>query len=296
MTDAEKYTYSAPVAQLLTLGEPEGGEPKEWLNYLELGFTAEDVPELLRLSLAVDELWDEEAETENVEGYAPYHAWRVLGQLRAEAAIEPLLTLFKNWGENEWVMEELPQVYSLLGTAALPALADFIADHSNAEWPRVNASSSIETIGQGSPEARALAVDILSKQLETFHATEYELNGFLIGDLVKLKAKEAAPLIERAFAAEAVDESIVGDWEDVREALDLLSPEELEELHQRKEAERRQREETFDQAMGRETAGPLNIATPSDAYWRQTPRVSVGKKMKQKRKIAKQARKKNRKR
>src|SRR5258707_205471 len=285
MADAEKYNYSAPVAQLLTLGEPEGSEPKEWRNYLELGFTAEDVPELLRLSLAVDELWDEDAETVNVEGWAPYHAWRVLGQLRAEAAIEPLLTLFKNWSDNDWVMEELPQVYSLFGTAALPVLADFISDHSNAEWPRVSASSSIEMIGRDSPEARALAVDILSKQLETFHATEYEFNGFLIGDLIELKAKEAAPLIERAFAAEAVDEGIVGDWEDVREALDLLSPEELEELHQRREAVRRQREEAFDRAMGRETAGPLNIAAPSDAYWRQTPRVSVGKKMKQKRKI-----------
>src|SRR5216683_4469381 len=204
MTDAEKYNYSAPVAQLLMLGEPEGGEPKEWRNYLELGFTAEDVPELLRLSLAVDELWDEEAEAENVEGYAPYHAWRVLGQLRAEAAIEPLLTLFKLQSDNEWVMEELPEVYGLIGPVALPALTAFMSDHSNDEWPRIHASISVEKIGQGSPEARSLAIDILSKQLEAFHETEYEFNASLISNLIELDAKEAAPLIERAFAAEAV--------------------------------------------------------------------------------------------
>lgn len=39
-----------------------------------------------------------------------------------------------------------------------------------------------------------------------------DLNGFIVGYLVDLEAVEAAPLMERAFAAGRVDVSIMGDW------------------------------------------------------------------------------------
>jgi hypothetical protein len=48
------------------------------------------------------------------------------------------------------------------------------------------------------------------------------LNGFIIYDLVRLKAVEHVELISRAFAAGAVDELIMGDFEDVQVELGLL--------------------------------------------------------------------------
>ncbi len=45
------------------------------------------------------------------------------------------------------------------------------------------------------------------------------LNGFLVGDLVTLKAVEVAETIERAFAANVIDPTVVGDWQDIREEL-----------------------------------------------------------------------------
>lgn len=48
------------------------------------------------------------------------------------------------------------------------------------------------------------------------------LNGFIISDLVDLQAVQAAPIIKRAFAAECVDLSVMGDWEDVQIKLGLL--------------------------------------------------------------------------
>jgi hypothetical protein len=50
------------------------------------------------------------------------------------------------------------------------------------------------------------------------------LNGFLIGDLMDMFAFEAIPTIERAFAADAVDETISGDWDEVRAGFGLAEP------------------------------------------------------------------------
>ena len=49
----------------------------------------------------------------------------------------------------------------------------------------------------------------------------FSSNGFLIRYLIKLQAVEAAPLMERAFAADRADLSIVGDWEDAQVDLGL---------------------------------------------------------------------------
>ena len=53
------------------------------------------------------------------------------------------------------------------------------------------------------------------------------MNAFLVEALVELGAKEAAPLIERAFAEGYVDPMVMGDWEDVQVELGLKSAEEV---------------------------------------------------------------------
>jgi hypothetical protein len=59
---------------------------------------------------------------------------------------------------------------------------------------------------------------------ESFLDYEPELNAFIIGDLVDLDAEEICPLIERAFEASAIDETIVGDWEDIQVELGHRPP------------------------------------------------------------------------
>jgi hypothetical protein len=58
--------------------------------------------------------------------------------------------------------------------------------------------------------------------LEHFAEVDPILNGFIISFLTDLKAVEAAPVMERAFAADCVDISIQGDWEDTQIELGLL--------------------------------------------------------------------------
>ena len=61
------------------------------------------------------------------------------------------------------------------------------------------------------------------QQLQDFANEEREFNAFTISSLINLQAVEAVPVIEQAFAADKVDWSIQGDWEEVQIALGLLT-------------------------------------------------------------------------
>ena len=272
-------SYTPPVEQLLTYGEERSYSPENWPNYLELGLGPEQIPDLIRMATDDALNW---ADSDSLEVWAPIHAWRALGQLRAEAAVEPLLTLFEALDDSDWVMEELPEVLAMIGPAALPALAAYIADVSHDVEARISAIPSVEKIGIRWPEARSASVALLMEQLERFSENEPEINGFLVLGLVELHATEAASLIERAFAARRVDPMVMGDWVDAQVELGLLSAEEA--------GQRRPKElpETPFPTAAHETVSP----PVSSKEIRQ--RVAVHKKFKGK--MAKQSRKKNRKR
>jgi len=272
-------SYGPPVDQLLTYGEERSYSSESWPNYLELGLGAEQIPDLIRMATDDELNW---ADSDSLEVWAPIHAWRALGQLRAEAAVEPLLTLFEALDDSDWVMEELPEVLAMIGPAALPALAAYIADVSHDVEARISAIPSVEKIGIRWPEARSASVALLMEQLERFAENEPEVNGFLVLGLVELHATEAASLLERAFAARRVDPMVMGDWVDAQVELGLLSAEEA--------GQRRPRElpETPFPTAAHETVSP----PVSSKEIRQ--RVAVHKKSKGK--MAKQSRKKNRKR
>lgn len=212
------YAYTPPLTQLLTYGDCRGR--RDWPDYTKLGFGLEHVPNLIRMAL--DEgLHD--GDSNSPEVWAPIHAWRTLGQLRAEAASDPLLALLQRIDDNDddWVGEELPRVYGLIGPAAIPVVDRYLADPQHGLWARVAACHGLSEIGQRHPSSRAECVGIITRQLEQFGQQDPTLNAFLFSRLLDLKAVESAPVIERAFAAEAVDPAVAGDWEGAQVELGL---------------------------------------------------------------------------
>ncbi len=229
-------TYSPPVNALLQLGEKHVRPPEEWPDYAQLyGLTAEHIPDLIQMAIDQDLSW---ADAESQEVWAPVHAWRALGQLRAEAAIEPLLSIFNALEEDDWLSENMPDVFALIGSAAIPPVQAFLANPENVFYRRWTAASILVKLGQTYPEARTDCVAALEQQLEQFSKNSPDLNGVLVSSLMDLGAKESAPLMERAFAAKRVDPSIAGDWLDAQSELGLISQAEIYDLRRHGHAEK----------------------------------------------------------
>lgn len=209
-------SYEEPVSLLLRLGDLESE-----LDYTAFGVGPEHIGDLIQMATDARLV---QAEIEGAEIFAPVHAWHALGQFRAEAAIEPLLGLLRRVDEedDEWAGTDLPQVLGEIGAAAIPALTAYLQDDSHGPRARIAAGESLKCIAKEYPEAREACVAALTEQLDRFTANNEELNAFLIWWLMDLDAVESAPVMERAFAADAVDSSVVGDWEDVQIALGLL--------------------------------------------------------------------------
>ena len=211
LATAAANSYTSPVNRLLSFGEPRRNESRD---YAALGISAEAVPELIRM--ATDEALNDGPQDSKLV-WAPVHAWRALGKLRASEAVAPLLTLFQRANDSDdWVMSDLPEALALIGAPAIEPVANYLADTTHGEWARVTAADALGHIGQAHPDLRADCVARLAKQLEKFADQPETVNTFVISALWDLRAVEAMPVIERAFASGRVDESVNGDLEDVQ--------------------------------------------------------------------------------
>ncbi len=213
--------YRDPVAQLLTLGEIQ--RMIEWRDYLALGLGPEHVPDLIRMALD-DDL--HHAGSDNSAVWSPVHAWRALAQLHAGDAAEPLTRLLSHIDDfgDDWVGEDLPRAFGILGPAAIPTLRDFLADSAHGLWARVAAAAGLQKIAGQHPHTRDDVIAILAGQLEHFEEQDRTLNACIVSDLAcDLKAVNAAPVIEKAYAAGRVDLSLLGDWEEAQIYMGLLN-------------------------------------------------------------------------
>lgn len=206
-----EQAYAYPVNQLLEYGEPNSKIP----DYLSLGFTEKDIPELMRM-MQDSFIYDKNNE-KDMRWAAPIHAWRVLAQLRAEVAIPVFLSLLYEIDDhdNDWVAEEFPQMLAMIGPASLPMTYEYLNDDTHGLYARITAANILENIGNTYPEHRVTIVDYLTQILTRYLELDMVLNAFLISYLVDLQALESLPIIRQAFASNNVDWQVMGDLEEV---------------------------------------------------------------------------------
>lgn len=210
--------YSPPISALLNCGRPKNIGRNQWPDYIETyGLADEDVPELIQLATEEDLDWDND-----VEYYAPIHACRALGQLRAESAIQPLISLLGN-DDNDWFMEELPVVFGMIGPASIPELSDCLNSAEPSIWSRVAASGGLEKIASRYPQYRDECVALITDALSRHQQQPPELNGNLVGRLLDLQALESVDVIEKAYKAGPMDEMVCGSWARVQIELGLAT-------------------------------------------------------------------------
>jgi len=210
----ENRRYTAPVDALLAHDPIYPSDHKGELRVLP-EFMPADIPELLRMATD-DELHRAPEITTAV--WAPIHAIRALGNLRAVEATEPLLAQLRRIDEDgdDFLGDEVIQALAVIGPIVVEPVARYLADTSHGLLARGTAARTLRLIGMEFAEARAACVGQLTRQLALCAEQEPGLNGMLVADLLDLKAVESAAVIERAFAAGRVDETVAGDWEDVQ--------------------------------------------------------------------------------
>lgn len=204
-------TYLPPVRQLVDLGELDY---EERLDYVALGISRADAAELIRMAMDVQL---HEGPSDSPMVYAPVHAWRALIQLQVVEIIPTLVQLLQRADDwDECVSEQLPKDLAEFGAAALDPVTTYLADATKGDWSRVAATKTIQLVAETHPELRVDCITRLIAQLERLEEQSETLNGFLISSLWDLRALEAMPVVERAFASGRVDESIHGDFEDMQ--------------------------------------------------------------------------------
>ncbi len=215
---AEVY-YSKTVARLLKAGSVL--KEINWRDYPQrYNLNEIHIPELIQMATD-QETFEEESGSAM---WANIHAWRALGQLHARAAIQPLIGILF-WIEDyddDWSQSDLPEVFALIGPSSLQPLTTYLSDPENKLWARAAAADGLGRIGARYPEERDRCVKGIAATLENYSSNDDMLNAALISFLADLKAVEAAPIVEKAFKAEKVEEFFVGDWEDYQVAVGLL--------------------------------------------------------------------------
>lgn len=227
MTDTN---YPEAVRQLIDIGFPENDS----LDYLaKFGLAREHIPNLIRLmedkELRFGDPTEEEEKYLEEEGddlkrwYAQIHAWRALAQLKAEEAIPNMIGLIYQAEEydDDWI-DDLIHVFVTLGPACIPALASYLHNRENADYPRNMTIESLKNIAEVFPETREQVIAAIIPALQEHQQNDEGTNGFLISALADLKATEHLELIKEAFDTDNVDLMIMGDFEDVQIEMGLL--------------------------------------------------------------------------
>ncbi len=214
--------YPQTARALFKLGAIDPQAP--WPDYLAAGIGPGDIPGLIEAVRRRPFYRGEPGPA----GYIPIHAWRALAQLRAVEACGVMIEALREEAEADpgsgWTLEEMPEVFEMIGPGALPTLAAALQDGSldpNSRWA---VAEGISRVGTTHPETRAECVALLAECLGRSAENEADLNEGLVIGLKTLKAAEAAGVIERAYAAGHLSGWAAGKWESVKRELGVVTP------------------------------------------------------------------------
>jgi hypothetical protein len=214
-------SYPAILQQFSQFEDPYNDITKH--DLLALGVTTEMIPDLIATIL--DEKYYDDNDA--YEGFPHLYAYIALGQLKTTAAIDGLILGVKKWAHSdwfEWFCEDMPDIFGALGPIAIPQLIELLQDKSLTFDARTSALHYLLPISVAHPEERDRCVAALVSELAKFEENDPELNGYIVMYLVAdYKEIAAVPIIEAAYAADRVDCSFIGDWEDVQLEFGLIT-------------------------------------------------------------------------
>ena len=226
MTYTFPKDFSEPILALCALGE-DPARQREWIDYpTTLGLTEEHIPELIRIVEDIEIFMPEyeDVDEDAPEIFSSIHAWRALGQLKAEQAIPTFIDLaIRNQElDIDWIFGGIPKAMGMIGPVAIPALEAYLYKEDKLEWATATISDSVAEIGKAHPESRGDCIKALERGLESYQTNLPYVNASLIHDLTSLNATESDSLVKQVFDAGKVDLSLNGDYENFQLDVGLI--------------------------------------------------------------------------
>ena len=213
-TEMSPLEMKDKINRLLEFGDPRTIKKHgQWPDYLQYGFTDEDIPTLIEL--VTDPAFDDRPSDDNAI-WGPLHAWRILGQLKSTKAIQPLIEMF-----DSWAIDELPKVIGMIGSSAIKPLAAYSKEKNHPEFALIIALDGLKEIAIVQPEFRIEVLDVYRQYMLEPDLTMGLLNGLIMASLLNLKATELIDEIRKMFSQDCVDIGVAGDLEDIEIDLGL---------------------------------------------------------------------------
>lgn len=291
MTD---QTYKEPLEKFLTLGYEENAwflRTDKWPDYVgEYNLDESHIPDLIRL---VDVHSDPKKEFDEVADYAAVHAWRALGQLKAEAAIPILIEVLRRdiWEEFAW--EELPEVFAMIGAPAIQPLVEQLNKASTENFHPI-LMYALTLIAEHHPPTMQPVKTAVIEKLKRYEYNSPDINAFTVRALIDLKATDTLPIIKEAYDANHVDETIYGTYQEVEVAFGVRDEKDVtDSLMIRREQWLKEQEEEASILPTWEEFDPTRMDELRQAEERELAKKKKKRAMAQKTK--KQNRKKNKK-
>lgn len=166
------------------------------------------------------------------------HALILLKELEAAESLAAVLELLRQPGEaldfwlGDTVTENIWQVVYMLGKDQLSVLEAFLKEPLNHAFARGAVSNAILQSGLHDPEQRPEILDVYKRLLLFYDENKANPEiidpiflGLLISDLIDLEAMELAGEIKILYDNDLVDETVNGDWEEVKGGLNGTNPE-----------------------------------------------------------------------
>jgi len=193
------------VDALFTIGQPD--KLASWPDYPDrYGLDESHIPVLVQL-LSNADLPD--ATVTAGKDWAPLHAWRALGQLRAEDAVPVIFRQIETYADNGWAIDEIPSVLALIGEPAIAPANAVLVSSRFSEGARIIAMEGLVQIANLDPLYKEPIYLLLSRYAQQPDLAVSALNALLVNKLVGLDSEKFRNEVHQLLCSEAVDFELI---------------------------------------------------------------------------------------
>ncbi len=283
MTDTNSNYAEKTTPELLDLLVTE--EDRVTLEHIQELAARPDAIEPLRAWLTDYDRW---SEARDGEWWALYHAFTILSLTRRPELLDDLLEAFKYAyiEDFDWLHEISPAAFAQFGPAAIDRLIEFsnrarqATQTPDVMYWRSRASTAMTRIAIEHPAERPRIAEFVISHFADPEETDETFLGFIVGDALTLDFERAQEPLRAAFARNAVDETICGDyeeslawfatfekdeaWEYTQDLLKFYRPEEIARRQARWQHEKEEEKRREKQKESKELAHRLGWDIPDE--------------------------------